>query len=96
MMATEFTHLRALVTGVIPDLILAEWQNQAKDHVATGFYSSFLAFSWIFPYEGNEFATAVANNAPYAHVLEDGHGGYHLPEKIDWGAAEGRGLWGRR
>jgi hypothetical protein len=90
-MAHEFTHLRALVTGVIPDLIMSAWVDVAKEHVATGFYSSFLAFSWIYPWAGNEMATAVANIAPYAHVLEDGHDGYHLPEKIDWGAAEARG-----
>lgn len=83
--------LAALLRTTIPDIILEEWQRQAREHTATGFYASWMAFQWLFPYQGNEWSTALQHMAPYAYVLEYGHDGYHLPEKIDWGAAEARG-----
>lgn len=86
-----YPHIRALLEGPVPDLIIAEWSRLAEEHRATGFYGSYLSFERLFPYEGNEMATAVANTAPYAAVLESGHGGFHLPSAIDWGAAVGRG-----
>jgi hypothetical protein len=85
MALEEFPHLKAALAGPIPDLIVAEWSEVAQEHSATGFYRSNLAFSRMYPYRGNELAAAVANTAPYAKVLEDGHGGYHLPSHIKWG-----------
>lgn len=87
----ELTHLRATLAGPVPDLILAQWQQLAADHVDTGLYRSFVSFERMFPYQGDDLACAVANTAPHAQVLEEGHPGFHLPSAIDWGAAEGRG-----
>jgi len=90
-MAGEYPHIEAVLQGPIPDLIIAAWSELAAEHVATGFYSSYTSFSRMFPYRGNPLACAVANTAPYARYLEEGHGGFHLPTSIDWGKATGKG-----
>ncbi len=88
---TDFPHIRAVLAGPIPDLVLAEWQALAAEHSDTGTYASYLSFERLYPYHGDELTAAVANTAPHARVLEDGHSGYHLPSVIDWGAALAKG-----
>lgn len=73
------------------DLVIAQWQELAAEHRASGRYASELTFERIAPYRGDDYMVAVQNVAPYAQVLEDGHAGFHLPSVIDWGAAEARG-----
>jgi hypothetical protein len=102
-MAGEYTHLRAALEGPVPDLVIAAWQEVASEHVATGEYRNYLTFEKLFPNVGpTALAVHVANTAPYARVLEDGHAAFHLPSQIDWGAAVSKGtakiakLTGRR
>lgn len=90
-MAGEFTHIRAVLAAQVPDVIVGEWQRVAQAHRATGQYAADVSFQRVYPYGGSELACAVLNVSPHAEVLERGHGGYHLPSVIDWGAAEGRG-----
>ncbi len=88
----EFTHIQATLAGDVLDLVIAQWQELAAEHSASGRYASELTFERMVPYGGSDpTMVAVQNVAPYAQVLEDGHAGFHLPSVIDWGAAEGRG-----
>ena len=52
----EFTHIRAMLEGPVPDLLIAEWSEVLSSHVATGFSSSYLSFSRLYPYHGNPLA----------------------------------------
>jgi hypothetical protein len=91
-MAGDYSHLRAVLAGPVPDLIISTWQEVAADHVATNQYRSYLTFEKLFPEVGpDSLAVHVANTAPYARVLEDGHAAFHLPSRIDWGQAITRG-----
>lgn len=83
----EFLNVNHALSGPIPDLIIAAWQEVSADHRATGLYTSNLSFTRMFPYQGNPLTCAVANTTPYAEVLETGHAGFHLPSRIDWGAS---------
>lgn len=80
----ELVYIRAALAGPVADLILAEFQERASEHVGTGFHSSNASFARVYPYQGNDLAVAIMNTAPYARILEDGHQGYHLPERINW------------
>lgn len=37
-----------------------------------------------------EVVVEVVNTAPHASLVEEGHGAFHLPSVIDWGATNGR------
>lgn len=37
------------------------------------------------PFEGDPYAVAVFNLAPHAAVIEEGHGPFSLPSRINWG-----------
>ena len=87
----ELVHLRAVLAGPIPDLIQSTWMDIAAEHAATGEYASHLSFERLYPYLGDDLKAAVRNHAPHADVLERGHGGFHLPSRIDWGAAIAKG-----
>ena len=43
--------------------------------------------SLVYPLDGDTFAAAVVNIAPYAGAIEDGSPAYHLPAVIDWHAS---------
>ena len=81
---SELVYIRAALEGPIADIILAEWQHRAAEHVGTGLHSSHASFARVYPYQGNPLAVAIMNTAPYARILEEGHAGFHLPSHIDW------------
>jgi len=80
----EFKNVEECLKGPVPDIIISTWQEVAADHRATGGYVSETSFTRMFPYQGNPLSVAVANTAPYAQVLEEGHAGFHLPSRIQW------------
>lgn len=72
-------------------VVRASWREIASGHVSTGAYLAALKSqdALHYPYRGDKDAAAVVNTAPYADVLEKGHGGFHLPSH--WGRR--RGVW---
>jgi hypothetical protein len=83
----EFLNVQFALSGPIPDMIVALWQEVSAGHRATGLYTSNLSFTHMFPYKGKPLSCAVANTTPYAAVLEEGRAGFHLPSSIDWGSS---------
>lgn len=81
----EYPAIAAALEGPVPDLIVAVWSELAGEHSDTGRYAAATTFERMIGYQGNPLAVAVANTAPHARVLEDGHAGFHLPSTIDWG-----------
>jgi hypothetical protein len=45
--------------------------------------------SVVHPFQGDPLQARVENVAPRASRLEEGYPAYHLPERINWGAARG-------
>lgn len=60
-------------------------------HTRTGAYVRGLqmADSLHYPVDNDPLAALVVNVAPHAHVIEEGHAGYHLPSVINWAQARG-------
>ena len=81
--------VEAAMEGPVPAILLEHWRALAGEHRDSGSYE--VSFETVYPYGGNATACAVVSRSPHAAVLEYGHGGYHLPTAIDWGAAEARG-----
>jgi len=85
----DFVHVKGAIAGPCLDLVEATWMTLAAEHRASGDYATrFMRREY--PY-GNDLTGAVMNDAPHAQVLEDGHGGFHMPSAVDWGAALARG-----
>lgn len=82
--------ITAALTGPIPDLLVAVWSELGGEHSDTGRYTAATTFERLIGFQGNPLAVAVANTAPHARILEDGHAAFHLPEKIDWGTAKAK------
>ncbi len=80
----DFPAIQATVSGPCLDLIEAEWQQLASEVSDTGLYASSASFERQSPWQGDSLAGAVLNTARHAQVVETGHQGFHLPEKIDW------------
>jgi len=71
-------------------LLQAAWVTQAQSgqwfSANTGTYVRGLQTtdSYQYPAHGNPLAALVVNTAPHARLIEEGHGGFHLPSRIPW------------
>lgn len=86
----DFPVIQATVSGPVLDVIEAEWQRLLAEHSDTGLAASSQSFAQEAPWQGNPLAGAVLNTAAHAQILESGHQGFHLPERIDWGGPKVR------
>lgn len=84
---TRFANIQAALGGEVGRTVLEHWRLAASKHAGTGEYASYLTpeQSIEYPSGGDSLAVAITNNCPHAAVLEDGHGGYHLPSVVNWG-----------
>lgn len=83
----DYPAIRATLEGPVLDLIVGVWSELAGEHSDTGQYAAATTFERLLGYNGHPLAVAVANTAPHARVLDDGHMGFHLPSRIDWAAS---------
>lgn len=75
--------VEAALAGPVPDMIIAAWQDLARDHRDSGQYLAALERqqSLNYPYLGDPNVVAIVNTMPYAIYLEEGHPGFHLPSR---------------
>jgi len=91
-MTAAFPFIKAQLSGPIPDLILATWQDIAGAELGhDSEYVRDASYEKMVPYHGNELSCAIANTHELAAIIELGHGGRHAPSTTDWGAAVARG-----
>ncbi|MBI4869231.1 MAG: hypothetical protein HY816_20005 [Candidatus Wallbacteria bacterium] len=64
--------------------VRATWIDLAIQHSSSGSYVN--GIQDVEPF-ADGFGVQVVNTAPHAAVVELGHGGFHLPSRINWGAA---------
>src|SRR5262249_25111523 len=80
-------HLHEALSSIVPQILLAECLQLAKDHVGTGDYMARFQTSDAvqYPAGGDPDAVSVINPSDNASFVEEGHAGFHLPSRIrDW------------
>lgn len=80
----DFPAIEAALAGPVIDIIRQQWIFLAQPHSATGAYIQALqsADAAQYPYNGDTLSASVVNTSPYAKILEDGHQGFHMPERV--------------
>lgn len=83
-MPGDYPNIEAALAGPVVDIIRQQWIFLAQPHAATGDYVRSLqnADAAEYPYAGDTLAASVVNTSPHANIVENGHQGFHLPERI--------------
>jgi len=85
-------HIENVLAGPVGNLIKQQWIFLAQPYASTGqyvrgiqqqqHYSDPNSFAIEYPFGGTRLAVSVKNTVPYAMIVELGHQGFHLPERV--------------